>query len=325
MLLRSTSFGPLWLPSLNYHRIHPHPDAQPFDRGVIDATPDELDQQMATLVQHFEPVTVNELSDHVSFGKPLPERPALVTFDDGYRECVTYALPILEKHGVRASFFVATSQIGDRKAFWWDRLSYCVRNARTSRIVLRYPVKTTLELSRGAEPCVRELLAIFKRSYDIDVDRFLDEVGEAAGVHFSREMDKLVADELVLDWQGVKALADAGMEIHSHTRTHRLLHNLRPDHVDAEVIGSRNDISDALGRAPRAISYPVGRPIVNRPWLVERVRSAGYELGFSIGLGAHPRQVNPFDIGRVCLDVGTRPAEFSAMLLHPGLLMARAA
>lgn len=322
LLLRFDSLFTRWVPALNYHRIHPDPEGQLFDRGVIDATPEELDQQMELLVRYFNPVSANELSDHVNHGKPLPERPALVTFDDGYRECLTRALPILKAHGVRASFFVATSLVGERRAFWWDRLSYIVRSATVRHVSLRYPVPLELDLSVGAEPNVRRLLAVFKQSYDLDVERFLDEAAEAAGVAWDRQVEKRVADELVLDWDGVRALVEAGMEVHSHTRTHRILLNLPPDDVDEELAGSRHDIEDALGFAPRALSYPVGRPIVGRPWLVERVREAGYDLGFSTGMGSDPGHAHPFDVGRICLDVGTKPAEFRAMLLHPSFLVA---
>lgn len=322
LLLRSGSFGSGWVPALNYHRIHPDPESQPFDRGVIDATPAELDQQMAMLVRYFTPITVNQLSDHLDHGKTLPKRPALVTFDDGYRECLSRALPILQAHGVRASFFVSTTIVGERRAFWWDRLSFIVRSSRASRLAIRYPVPLELDLSLGAEPAVRRLLVVFKQTYDLDVERFLEEVGEAAGVPWSREIERSIADELVLDWGGVRALARAGMEIHSHTRTHRILQNLRPEEVDAELTGSRHDIQDALGEAPRAISYPVGHPIVGRPWLVDSVRAAGYELGFSVGIGGDSGHAHPFDIGRVSLDVGIHPAEFRALLVHPALLVA---
>lgn len=322
LLLRVGSPGSGWVPALNYHRIHPDPESQPFDRGVIDATPEELDQQMAMLVRYFTPITVNELADHANQGKRLPERPALVTFDDGYCECLTRALPILLAHRVRASFFVPTTMVGERRAFWWDRLSFVVRSARVSRLSIRYPVPLQLDLSPGAEAAVRRLLAVFKQSYDLDVERFLNEVNEAAGVPWNREIERRIADELVLDWEGVRALVRAGMEVHSHTRTHRILQNLRREEVDAELAGSRHDIQEALGEAPRAISYPVGHPIVGRPWLVDSVRAAGYELGFSVGVGGDSGRAHPFDVGRISLDVGTQLGEFRAMLVHPALMVA---
>jgi len=311
-----------WVPMLNYHRIHPEPEAQPFDRGVIDATPAELDRHMAILTRYFTPIGVDQLADHVTHGKPLPERPALVTFDDGYRECLTRALPILQARGVRASFFVPTALVSERRAFWWDRLSYLVRTSQAQRLEIHYPSSMTIDLHAGSESAVRRLLVAFKQTWDIDVERFVEEVGRAAGVAWDRALEQRVADELVLDWGAVRQLAAAGMEIHSHTRTHRILLNLPEAELDSELVGSRCDIRDAVGRAPRAISYPVGRPIGERPGLVERVQRAGYELGFSTGVAGSRARVQPFDIGRVCLDIGTDAAEFRAMLVHPALLAA---
>lgn len=321
-LLRAGSISPAWMPVLNYHRIHADPERQPFDRGVIDATPAELEQQMSTLVRYFNPIGVNELADHVSHGKPLPPRPALVTFDDAYRECLTLALPILVAHGVRASFFVPTALVGGRRASWWDQISYILRSTRKSQVELHYPERLLLDLSAGAELPVRRLLTVFKRTYDIDVERLLGELAEAAGEPWNSETERRLAEELVLDWNGLRALRRAGMEIHSHTRTHRILRNLPPEAVDAELAGSREDIRDALGQAPRAISYPVGSPILDLPRLVERVQAAGYELGFSTGVGPDPSHAHPFNVGRMCLDSGTKGAEFRAMLVHPALLAA---
>lgn len=312
---------PLWMPALNYHRVHPSPASQPFDRGVIDATPAELDEQMEVLARHFTPIGVSELADHVTHGRPLPERPALVTFDDAYRECLTLALPILRARGVRASFFVPTALVGDRRVPWWDRVSYIVRSSPLARIELRYPVRTELDLS-SEEDAVRELLGIFKRRYAIDTERFFDELGEAAGVHWDAELERRFADELLLDWDGLRELTRAGMEVHSHTRTHRLLQNLDPKSARDEIAESRRDIRRELGVDARALSYPVGRPITSRPWLVSAMAEAGYELGFSTGTQGSTHGVDRFDVGRVSIDFGTELSQFRALLVHPKLLAA---
>src|SRR5512143_2908694 len=82
---RSSTRAP-WLTVLTYHRVNDEPNAQPFDRDVIDATSAELDRQVRTLRRYFSLIGVEELLLFLRGGR-LPINPAIITFDDGYREC----------------------------------------------------------------------------------------------------------------------------------------------------------------------------------------------------------------------------------------------
>jgi peptidoglycan/xylan/chitin deacetylase (PgdA/CDA1 family) len=306
-----------WLPVLTYHRIHPEPEAQPFDRGVIDATPRELATQLEEVRRHFTPIGASDLVRYVEEDEPLPPRPVLVTFDDGYRECVTRAVPILKHFRVKATFFVSTAFVGERRVFWWDRMSYVLRNARERTLRLSFPETLGLELDADPEPQLRRLLDVVKSSYDLDFERFLDELAQSADVGWTRDDEVRHADELVMTWDDVRALRDAGMEVCSHTRTHRILQNVVPEELNDELAGSRADLERELATEVRAVSYPVGRPIARFPHVVDRVASAGYALGFSSGLGDSPSRCHPLDIGRILMDRGMDPSRFRALLAHP--------
>lgn len=303
-----------WLPVLTYHRVHPQPEEQPFDRGVIDATPLELERQMTLLRRHFDPITVTDLIAHLDTGAPLPRRPALVSFDDGYKECVTRALPILQATGVRATFFVATGYIGGRRPFWWDRIAFILRRARRARFTLEYPEPMEISTRPDPERDIRRLSSLVKDTFALDVERFLDELASRAGVGESPECD---GRDVLMSWDDVRALRDAGMDVQSHTREHHVLSTLRAADLERELRGSRDDLARELGSPPLGISYPVGRPIGDRPELVEAVRTAGYRVGFSTGSSWRDARVNPLDLGRTMLDRGLSDSEFRALLAHP--------
>jgi len=306
-----------WLPTLAYHRIVDDAEQQPFDRGVIDATPSEFERQIATLQRYFNLVGVSDLADHVTKGRALPDNAALVTFDDGYRECSTRVLPALLAAGARATFFVSTDFIEQRKVFWWDRISYLVRSCAQPRLELRYPTRMELALEGGAEPAVRALLGVVKSSPELDIGRFLDELAVAASVTWNDSLERRLADGLVMTWDDVKTLHRAGMDVQSHTRTHRILQHLRPEELVSELDGSRDDLEQQLGERVRCISYPVGRPISPFPAIVEAVRNAGYELGFSSGVGWRLRAFHPLDMGRILVDRELEESRFRALLAHP--------
>ncbi len=312
-----------WLTVLTYHRIHPDPAAQPFDAGVIDATPQEFEKQVATLRRYFTIVGLEDLRRHLK-GGPLPPNPAVLTFDDGYRDCYDRVLPILLRHGVIGTFFVATSYVGQRKVFWWDRISYVVNQSTRDRIELAYPIHIELELRGQRQRATAELLRLVKRWHGLDIERFLDELTECAGVPWGAELERRHADELVMSWDQVRALRRAGMEIHSHTRTHRVLQTVPHAELVSELAGSKQDLEEQLGERVSSVSYPVGHPIARDPAIRAMVAAAGYDLGFSNmnGVTWTWRRFDPLDMQRLRMGTDVPAVYFRGFLAVPWLAQA---
>lgn len=136
----SAQARPWWpwrrLTVVTYHRIGD--PGSGFDADVVDATPAQFDRQVAMLKRHFTLVGTDDLADHLA-GAKLPANPAMITFDDGYRDNHDVALPILRRHDVRAVFFVATGYVTERRLFWWERISHAVAQTKRERLVLVYP------------------------------------------------------------------------------------------------------------------------------------------------------------------------------------------
>jgi peptidoglycan/xylan/chitin deacetylase (PgdA/CDA1 family) len=309
-----------WLTVLTYHRIHPDPQGQPFDQGVIDATPSEFEQQVATLRRYFTIVGLEELSRHMQ-GGPLPPNPAVLTFDDGYRDCYDRVLPILLRQGVKAAFFIATMYVEQRRVFWWDRINYVINRSGQEQLEIRYPIHGVIQLRDRKEQATAELLRIAKRWYHLDIDRFLDELTQAARVDWSPELERKYADELVMSWDQVRALRRAGMEIHSHTRTHRVLQTVPHDELVSELAGSKHDLEEQLGERVSSVSYPVGRPIAQDPAIRSMVAQAGYGLGFSNmnGVTWTWGRFDPLDVQRLRMGTDVPNAYFRGFLAVPWL------
>ena len=323
-ILRARARNPWpWLTVLTYHRIHPDAMTQPFDQGVIDTTPAEFEQQIATLRRYFTLIGLEELRSHLA-GGPLPPNPAVLTFDDGYRDCYDRALPILLKYGVKATFFIATSYVSERRVFWWDRISYLVHCSTYPRIEIRYPIHVTLELG-AKEQAIQQLLSIIKRWHSLDIESFLTGLAESCGVRWDAELERSYADELVMSWDHVRALRRAGMEIESHTRTHRVLQTVPQHELVGELAGSKLDLEEQLGERISSVSYPVGRPITQNPEIRAAVAEAGYELGFSNmnGVTWTWGRFDPLDLQRMAMGSDVPSAYFRGFLAFPWLAQAR--
>ena len=113
MELRRRAPAPM-LSILTYHHIADHSPTYPYDPNVADATPAQFRRQMEFVARYGTPIGIDDLIRALA-GGPLPRNPVMVTFDDGYRSCYETALPILRSVGVRATFFVSTSFISERR------------------------------------------------------------------------------------------------------------------------------------------------------------------------------------------------------------------
>ncbi len=299
---------------VNYHRVAEPGAVALFDEGVLEATPRQFDEQMAFLKKHYNLLDPGEFRQCLQ-GRPWPKSPALVTFDDGYRDNYHCVLPILQKHGVKALFSIVTDNVENRRVFWWDRISYLLKRTTLTKFPITYPRSQVINLSRGVSVPSKYLRSLVTTIRHLDLNRFLAELADAARVPWTESQDHEYADELLMNWQEIKALRAAGMTIGSHTRTHRELGILPQDQLESELKGSKRDIEAALGESIWSIAYPVGHPLAGAPAVLQELKQAAYEVGFTYGTGVQPlSHVNPFDVARLGVERDWSLARFSIEL-----------
>lgn len=96
------------VPILLYHNISNDDSAS--NRYVVDVS--DFKKQMEQLRKWgYSSITIKDLIDHISYGKPLPARPVVISFDDGYIEVFTTAFPIMEKLGFRGTVYIVANRL----------------------------------------------------------------------------------------------------------------------------------------------------------------------------------------------------------------------
>ena len=310
---------------VTYHHVAEHDPTYPYDPDVADATPAQFRRQMETLAKYCTPIGVDELIRAVE-GQPLPKNPVMVTFDDGYRSCHDAALPILRAVGVRATFFVSTSFVEERRLYWWERIALAMAQTKLTHATITYPEPIEIE---PQDPKVRrKLLNLIKGTASLDIDRFLNELCIALKVEWNTEIEHEYANGLIMTWDQVRALARAGMDVESHGRRHRVLKTLDNDMLADELAGSRADLEAALGRPVRAVAYPVGRSIAREARIRDAIASAGYRIGLTNASGVNRvwplsmrgvMPIDPFDVRRLSTDRSMSDAMFLTQVAVPQL------
>ena len=95
------------VPVLNYHQINDR------DENSLTVHTDEFDEQMKYLSDNgYHTITPEEMMDAWENGTPLPEKPVILTFDDGYVDNYKTAYPILEKYNLKGTIFLISDFIG---------------------------------------------------------------------------------------------------------------------------------------------------------------------------------------------------------------------
>ncbi|NIV37881.1 MAG: polysaccharide deacetylase family protein, partial [Anaerolineae bacterium] len=81
-------------------------------RRDLSVSPRDFEEQLAYLQQEgYESITLNDLALHLTRGKPLPPKPIILTFDDGYANAYTEAFPLLQQYGFAGTFFVISEPV----------------------------------------------------------------------------------------------------------------------------------------------------------------------------------------------------------------------
>ena len=111
---------------------------------------DTFEAQMSYLATSYVVLGFSQAIERLQSGN-LPKKSVVVTFDDGYRDNYEYALPILKKYAIPATFFVVTDALEQRIRLWWDEVAEAIR-----LLSLREPL--TKEETEQLPPWVCETL-----------------------------------------------------------------------------------------------------------------------------------------------------------------------
>jgi peptidoglycan/xylan/chitin deacetylase (PgdA/CDA1 family) len=286
---------------LYYHRVK-ELAVDPFEQAVL---PELFRQQLECLQER---ATILTLSQVVQMGSEdrLPRRAVAITFDDGYADNLYEALPLLERYGVPATFFIASGYVGGKREFWWDELERI--------FFFSTPLPEHLELTIGERVHQWNLKASVRTSNGAGQGASPDFVFRA--VHsllrdlHSRERDEVI--ESLLEWSGaertvrpthrtlttdeVARLAGSNLvEIGAHTLTHASLPLCLEGQRRAELVDCKRDLETMTGREVKHFSYPYG---AHDQSCAEVVRSAGYASGCTVSARAVRSQTDPYLLPR---------------------------
>jgi len=289
---------------LIYHQVLPEPD--PMRPGEVDAV--VFDWQMSVLSEHFNVLSLSEGIGRLRDGT-LPARAVCITFDDGYRDNVTVALPMLRHHGLKATFFIASGFL-DGRAMWNDAIIETIRQANGRTLDLTSTGLGVLPVA-DAHQRVRAASAIITALKHLPMDertRCVEQVVALAGGVWPKD--------LMMRPGNVQELDRNGMDIGGHTINHPILARLSAEAARREISENKSALEAIIGRPITLFAYPNGRPGEDYAHEHTRmVREAGYRAAVSTAWGVGTSRRDPFQLPRF-LPWDRTPGRFALRLLE---------
>jgi len=284
---------------LIYHRVLDRPDVlRPHD---VDR--DQFARQLRVLRRWFKVLPLREGVSRL-LDRSLPGRAVAITFDDGYRDNLTNAVPLLEAAGMSATFFVATGSTG-RGMMFNDLVTEAVRNC-TDEVFALPGLDTDFALGGSLEDRRATLGRILEHVKYLPFDErhaVADAAAEMYGVDTHQD-GMMSRDE-------IRMVADAGMEIGAHTVAHPILLNLDDDAARAEIEMSKSALEEIIDSDVTGFAYPngkFGRDFGRRD--VELARAAGFDYAVATDWASASGDDDVFRLPRISIGLsnGVRAA-----------------
>jgi peptidoglycan/xylan/chitin deacetylase (PgdA/CDA1 family) len=259
---------------LMLHRVTDEPPGALGVNRHLAITPGFLDRLIADMTAAgYEFVSMDEAVDRIRSGGGSREF-AVITADDGFRDNLTEAVPVFEKHRTPFVVHIAPGLIGGTADLWWEVLEQVVL-ARDALQVETPAGREALDCSsfearRAAWVRLHDLLC--KETPEEGRHDALRKIAARAGI----DPDAL-RENLLMDWSEVRRIAAHPLcTIGAHTIDHFMLKRLSREKALSEIADAAGVIEAETGRRPRHMAYPYGYPAAVGPREVELAAEAGF-------------------------------------------------
>ncbi|MFQ5668416.1 MAG: polysaccharide deacetylase family protein [Candidatus Binatia bacterium] len=286
-----------------YHRV-----SETADYLGLCVPPAAFDAQLDLLSRRIRVIPLRTLVERLQRPKPLEEDVAAITFDDGYRDNLDIALPILQRHGLPATLFVTTGFLdgtawptGERlrgafEVLWRQGVS--AEAWRTEPSKLDRLVRATLR-APGSLAALRRLERQVKRAAPDEMEHLLSKIERLAGYPPKNRA-------LMLDWHAVRALAAHGVEIASHTASHALLSHVSLACAERELRSSKEQIEAQISGGVVGFAFPNGHRNDFTTDHVALLRRIGYMYACTAETGVNRPGSDPFRLRRIGVGADSR-------------------
>jgi peptidoglycan/xylan/chitin deacetylase (PgdA/CDA1 family) len=279
---------------LAYHSILEQQHPQPFR---YHHTAGEFAAHLDWLGRNCEPVGLEGVRKWLEGKWNSSKPPALITFDDGYKNNPMIAANLLSRKGMPAIFFLSTDYIGRDRVLWPDIVF--ARILAWPSGTLRLPEGLTTAVPPAEEQRIPLAFRVVQECKDSAEEKRLEYLEYLAAETSTANVKLAPQVQDFMSWDDARGLIQRGFELGSHTVTHPILSRVSSEQLRCELIESRKRVEAETGSRCIAIAYPNGSPRDYSPAVLQAAEEAGYEFGFIISGRWSRQQVHRLAIDRI--------------------------
>jgi len=279
----------------------------------------KLDEYLRILSKRYNFISLAEAVEMLQGCKPMQPYSMVFTFDDGYRNNLTHALPILRRYNAPATFFVPTGFVETPKPFWWDRLDYALQQVpvdglevRVGSLAMRLDSSSREALCESYKRLRRAGKKLQMSDYDFlqDMESLADQLETESG----RALTDIQGEDdwsAIMTWEQIKQNCNGDVTIGSHTVDHIRLDLVEEDIAQNQLIRSKRDIELHTGNPCLAICYPSGN---YSDEITAFARNSGYTCAVTTNEGRNRLGDDVFKLRRINLPTCISGSELLARL-----------
>ncbi len=291
---------------LAYHRIlTPQQRTRTASQDGMVVEERTFARHVALLARWFKVLSLGEFTERLATRRPFDGPCCLITFDDGWRDNVENALPVLRAHRLPAVMFLPVNFIGRRRLFTREALTHLlVRAVDVSR---REPARRDALRAHLAPLDLGAVLDITDRDPLPAVLKIVGGHRYASGPTFEALAATLAAElgvaatdvsdlDTFIDWKHVEQLKEHRFAFGGHGADHRVLTQVAPSVARCEVESSKRELDSRLAGGVEAFAYPNG---AWNPEIAHIVRTGGYRFAFTVDPGPVGCDDDPLSLSRI--------------------------
>ena len=253
--------------------------------------PNELQNTLKILSKYYQFINVEQCVGMLEGKIPLIDHALLLTFDDGYRNTIDYALPVCESFGIKPVLFIATGHIDSGEPFWFDRLDYALQQNMGKVISFEYEgnkycFDTTSRQALKAS--YKKFRDVCKNDFtdDITMNKLFDALSEMLESNSGKALRDICLEDdwsCIASWSELRdAVENDRLDIASHTVDHWRLNSLSEEQVLSQLQKSKARIENKLAIKCQYFCYPNGN---YNKLAIKLIKRSGYRAAFSTDVG----------------------------------------
>ena len=257
----------------------------------------EFEEQVKYLIKkNYTFITLTNLINSLKNNRKLKEKCVILTFDDGFKDVIKNAYPVMKKYNAKGCLYIVSSLIGNEKLLWTNYIEALIYNSpgkikfRFKDEIFEYSLDSLEKINRAIKDIKAKLRSVDNK----------DRISHLKQFKIANKISafKNVPNEyIIVDWKDLSLLDKNILEIGSHTKTHPNLETLETkDEFFHELNESKLDIEKKIGYNIYHLCYP-GGSFNNKT--IHHAKNFGYLTGTTLIEGLNAQEEDLFRLKRL--------------------------